>query len=291
MDDCIRIRSGDSWAEIALLGAEMRAWEVGGVPLLWTPDPSIWAETSPILFPVVGWTRNGEVRVGAKSYPLGLHGFARHSCFRVAERRDDYVSLVLDSNETTRRLYPFEFSFSVAYRLEGPSLSIRLSVFNRGHADMPYACGLHPGFRWPLVAEGQAEHRLIFDREEEPQVPEITAQGLFAASRRGVPLQGRSLALSPDLFEKEALCFLNVKSQGLTFASGDGALLRFDMEGFRHVALWSKPKAPFIAIELWTGHGDPQDYAGDLFAKPSMEILAAGIEAHHEARISFRQEA
>ena len=48
-------------------------------------DPAIWAEISPILYPVVGWTRDG-ARVGGRHYPLGLHGFARFETFAVEAR-------------------------------------------------------------------------------------------------------------------------------------------------------------------------------------------------------------
>ena len=46
------------------------AWSVGGRDLLWPGDPAIWDQISPILFPVVGWTRDG-ARVAGRQYPLG----------------------------------------------------------------------------------------------------------------------------------------------------------------------------------------------------------------------------
>jgi galactose mutarotase-like enzyme len=73
---------GDARAAIASLGAEVRAWSVGGVELLWPSDPAIWNQISPILYPVVGWTRDG-ARVGGKQYALGLHGFAAKQEFQV----------------------------------------------------------------------------------------------------------------------------------------------------------------------------------------------------------------
>jgi galactose mutarotase-like enzyme len=152
---------------------------------------------------------------------------------------------------------------------------------------MPYACGLHPGFCWPFGAGDQSDHRILFDAEEDQHVPEITTAGLFARTRRAVPLKGRGLDLAPALFAREALCFLDAKSQGLRFEAGNGAALRVDMKNFAHIALWARPPAPFLAIELWTGHGDPAAFAGDLYAKPSMRLLHPGEGARHDARFAF----
>ncbi|WP_244427138.1 aldose 1-epimerase family protein [Methyloferula stellata] len=283
----IRLRSGDAVAEISSGGAELLRWDVAGEPLLWMPDAAIWAETAPILFPVVGWTRGGGVRVGGKLYPLGLHGFARHMQFRVARLAEDFVRLTLDSTPDTLALYPFDFRLCVDYRLEGRSLRVGLNVTNRGPGPMPYACGLHPGFRWPLGSGGQIRHRIIFDTKEDPYVPEITAAGLFAKTSRSVPLDGRVLELTPELFAREALCFLNARSQGLRFQAEDGAALDIELEDFPHIALWAKPPAPFLAIEFWTGHGDPDGFDGDLSAKPSMRLLRPGESACHDARFAF----
>ncbi len=283
----IRLRSGDAVAEMSSQGAELLRWEVGGKPLLWTPDAAVWAETAPILFPIVGWTRGGQVRVAGQSYPLGLHGFARHAPFRVARLGEDFVRLVLDATPRTLGLYPFDFRLCVDYRLEGAALSVGLSVVNRGTEPMPYACGLHPGFRWPLGDGSQNGHRIIFDAEEDPHVPEITSAGLFAKTRRSVPLDGRVLDLTPELFAREALCFLDARSRGLRFEAEDGTALRIEAKNFSHIALWAKPPAPFLAIEVWTGHGDPDGFDGDLSAKPSMRLLRPGESACHEARFTF----
>ncbi len=269
------------------MGAEVRQWKIASHSLLWHPDAAIWPETAPILFPIVGWTRNGQIRVGDKTYPLGLHGFARSRRFKIAKLTADRVSLVLDSDRATRTLYPFDFRLYVDYTLGEGALTIELVVVNRGSGPMPFACGLHPGFRWPLSGADRNGHRIIFDSEESPAVPEITSHGLFTEKLRAVPLSGKRLNLTPSLFAREALCFLRAKSRSLRYEASDGARLQMDMEGFSHIALWSKPDAAFLAIEVWTGHGDPDGFEGDLFAKPSMRILPPGARASHKACFTF----
>lgn len=113
-------------------------------------------------------------------------------------------------------------------------------------------------------------------------MPVIAPGGLFSARRRAVPLRdGRVLDLDDGLFAADALCFLDAASRRLRFENGSGATITVEGEGFPHFALWSRPGAPFVSIESWTGHGDPEGFAGELAERPSMRLLAGGEVAHH----------
>jgi galactose mutarotase-like enzyme len=287
-DAVVSLTHGQARASVALRGAEWRTWRVGARDLLWQPDPAFWSATAPVLFPVCGWTRGGHVRIGGRSFPLGLHGFAAQCAFEVAEQGDDFVNLVLRDDDYTRALYPFRFELTLSYRLMAHAVEIRAGVVNRNAAPMPYAVGLHPGFRWPFAGDDPAAYRVRFDQPESPLVPIIASGGLFSPRRRTVTLdQGCALQLSHETFSREALCFLHVQSRGLTFEAPDGAAIRMDIDGFPHVVLWSRPGAPFLCLETWTGHGDPEGFEGDFLEKPSMIHLAPGAVNRHAAIFSF----
>ena len=143
-DAAIALAAGAARLSVARRGAEAIAWIVGDVELLWPGDPAIWGEISPILYPVVGWTRDG-ARVGGRHYPLGLHGFASGENFAVETADAAFARLALRDNAKTRALYPFAFALAVEYRLAGAALEITLEVANPGDAPAPYACGHHPG--------------------------------------------------------------------------------------------------------------------------------------------------
>lgn len=271
--------AGDA-AEIALFGAELVSWRAGGVDLVWAKDANVWNQTAPILFPVVGWTRDACVRVCGNTYPLGLHGFAWKKRFEIAEQADDYLRLTLTEDAETREQYPFGFRLEVEFRLSAGALENALVVTNTGATPLPYACGVHPAFRWPLDGSS-AQHAILFDKDERPTVPIIAPGGLFSRRKRPVPLYDRRLPLSHALMTNEALCFLDARSRRLAFDNGAGTRLVAELEDFPHIALWSLPPAPFLCIEAWTGHGDPEDFYGDLFEKPSMRILAPGGRARH----------
>lgn len=283
----IRLADERASVEIALRGAELRSWIVDGVPLIWTPDPAVWAETSPILFPVVGWTRGAQVRVGGKSYPLGLHGFARHMDFAVLEQWPAHARLGLAASAETRALYPFDWSLEVRYTLVAGVLQIQLVVRNDGDGPMPYACGLHPGFCWPFAGGAPDDYKIVFAERETSAVPVISPDGLFTRQTRRVPLDGRRLALTPALFAREALCFLDARSRSLRFGHRSGAAIDIELEDFPHIALWSRPTGRFLSIEAWTGHGDFVDASGDLFEKFSMRHLGPGASADHRVTITY----
>ncbi len=283
----IKLEAGAGRASIALRGAEITDWTVGEAQLLWRPDPSVWNETAPLLFPVVGWTKDDQVCVGGKIYPLGLHGFARYRDFRVVERGDDYVRLVLSSDAATRALYPFAFSLTVDYRLSERIISVALSVENRGTTRMPYACGVHPGFRWPFAGGAPEDYLLRFAEREAPLVPVIAPGGLIAATKRRLPLEDRVIRLAPALFENDALCFLNAASRAVRFEAPNGAAIVVETENFPHFGIWCRPGNGFLCIEEWTGFSDPQDFRGDLFAKPSMLVLPPGGGRRHAARFTY----
>jgi galactose mutarotase-like enzyme len=282
----IGLECDDARAEISPLGAEMRRWRAGGRDLLWTPDPRFWDATAPLLFPVCGWTRDG-ARVGGVRYPLGLHGFARDEPFEVVARDADRVRWVLRDNARTRAQYPFAFELVIEHRLFADRLRVEASVRNAGDGAMPYAIGLHPGFCWP--ADARANARIVFDAPETPEVPVIAPGGLFSARRRRVSFADpRTLPISDETFAREALCFLDCASRAVEFHGSGGPRLRVVWEGFNHLVVWSRPGAPFVCIETWSGYGDPENFVGELQEKPGMSLLPPGAVATHAVEYSIQ---
>ena len=195
---------------------------------------------------------------------------------------------MLSDNERTRAVYPFAFTLAVEYRLADDALAMTIEVANPGAEAAPYACGLHPGFRWPLGDSGRDGAFVRFEQPERGEVPLIAPGGLIADATKPVPLTGRDLPLTDALFANDAVCFLDCSSRSLVFHDASGASIAMEFPGFSHAALWTRPGAPFLCLEAWTGYSDPEDFAGELSAKPSMRMLGPGERARHEARFVYR---
>ncbi|WP_232630363.1 aldose 1-epimerase family protein [Methylobacterium sp. Leaf118] len=284
MDETIEIRAADgTTARIALKGAEPVSWRVEDRDYLWNGDPEHWNRHAPWLFPVVGASAGGAVRVGGVRYPMAQHGFARDLPFTVVARSDDAVTLRLEDDAATRAHYPFPFQFEVTARVAPRSLSFDLTVRNQGAEPLPYGLGFHPAFPWPFAGgerRAGGGYAVVFEAPERPFVPEVGEGGLLVRAERALPLAGDRLDLDPELFT-EALVFLNAKSRALRFVAPGGRSIAMRVEDFPHLAVWTRPTAPFLSLEAWTGHADWAGFEGELAERDSQRQLAPGETARH----------
>ena len=152
---------------------------------------------------------------------------------------------------------------------------------------MPYACGLHPGFRLAVRRARPRGRARAVRRGGKRRGSRHRARRAVLGRDAAGPLRRRDLPLDDALFAREALCFLDAASRSLRFEQADGSAMEMTLEDFPHIALWSRPGAPFLCLEAWTGYGDPVGFAGDLFEKPSMRVLNPGSGARHAARFRY----
>lgn len=286
-DDPVRLTADGSEAAVALAGAQPVLWRVAGRDLLWSGDPAHWGWHAPLLFPVVGQVKGGRVRIAGQSFDMPRHGFARISQFRCLDRTDSSVRLRLETGASAIA-FPLPFRLDVTVTLQARSLALDVTVGNPGAGPLPYAVGFHPAFPWPFEGGSQAGYEVRFEADEPAEVPVVTPEGLLGRDTRTVPLQGSRLPLDPDLFRDDALVFLGARSRRWSFAAPSGAAIEMRVDGFPHLALWTKPGSPFLSLEAWTGHADPDGFAGELVDKPSMIRLPPGGERRHRVELHFR---
>jgi galactose mutarotase-like enzyme len=96
------------------------------------------------------------------------------------------------------------------------------------------------------------------------------------------------LPLAAALFSNDCLCFLDAASRSVRFEAPDGAALLVEGEDLPHFGIWCRPGHGYLCIEQWTGYGDPEDFTGDLYEKPSMRVLAPGASASHRAHYRYK---
>jgi galactose mutarotase-like enzyme len=291
MSDTVEIRAADGTsARIALRGAEPVSWQVGGREYLWTGDPEHWNRHAPWLFPVVGASAGGVVRIDGQEYPMAQHGFARDLPFSVVSQSEEAVTLRLEDSDETRKHYPFAFRLDIDMRADAGRLLFVARVENTGDEPLPYALGFHPAFPWPF-ADGERKagggYSVVFDESEATVVPEIGEGGLLLSQARSIPLNGNTLPLDPEMF-KEALVFLDAKSRSVRFVGPEDKAIAMAVEDFPHFAIWTRPTAPFLSLECWTGHADRAGFQGELSERDSQRLLAPGAQALHGVGLSLQ---
>ncbi|HAZ49255.1 MAG TPA: aldose epimerase, partial [Cyanobacteria bacterium UBA11371] len=136
-------------------GGMIARWQVQGEDILYLDaerfaDPNLSVRGGiPILFPICGNLPDNTYTYQGKQYTLKQHGFARDMPWEVVDQvTQDLVSLtlVLNSNDQTRAVYPFEFQLAFTYELLGNCLNIRQRYTNHSTEPMPFSTGLHPYF-------------------------------------------------------------------------------------------------------------------------------------------------
>ena len=276
-------------ASLSTHGAEPVSWRVAGAEYLWSGDPEHWNRHAPWLFPVVGASVGGQVRVGGRAYPMAQHGFARDLPFAVVARGGDAVTLRLSDGPETRAHFPFAFRLDVEARVRPSGLDLDVTVVNTGDTPLPYALGFHPAFPWPFAGGSRARdggYAVVFEHAERPHAPQVGPGGLLLRAEQPLPLDGNTLPLDPEIFT-EALVFRNARSHRMRFEGPGGRAIVMEARDFPHLAVWTKPTAPFLSLECWTGHADWADFSGELTERDSQRLLAPGGEARHGVRLTL----
>ncbi|RCJ37323.1 aldose epimerase [Nostoc minutum NIES-26] len=136
-------------------GGIITRWRVQGQEIFYldtqrfaNPDLSV-RGGNPILFPICGNLPDNTYTHNGKQYTLKQHGFARDLPWEVTEQvTQDKASLTLvfNSNEQTRVVYPFDFQVVFTYELQGNNLKIRQQYKNLSSTALPFSAGFHPYF-------------------------------------------------------------------------------------------------------------------------------------------------
>jgi galactose mutarotase-like enzyme len=249
-----------------------------GREYIWQADPAIWDGHSPLLFPIVGKLVNDHYSFNGKTYPLGLHGFARKMDFELTDQGDDTLVYQLLPTAETRAVYPFDFALEVKYTLSGHSLDISFKVKNHGEGVMPFSMGGHPGFALDWQEKDCIEDYFIeFEREETAGVYVLNADHLLSTDSEPCLEKERILPLDRNVFDRDALIFLDLKSRKLALCSrkSDTRLI-LEFPDFPQLGIWAKPGAPYVCIEPWIGCDDTVHHNGDILTKLGIIRMEAG---------------
>ncbi|WP_102958644.1 aldose epimerase [Mangrovicella endophytica] len=255
-DEAIGLASEGWCAFVSARGAELRALIApDGRSFLWNGDPAWWDGRAPLLFPVIGRSVNDAVNVGGTAYAMPLHGFARTMLFERAAVSPSAATFLLRDSEETRRSFPFAFELDVTYRIAPGALALEAAMRNRGCVPMPASLGFHPGFPWPLPGGEGLPHRIrMIDAALAPVRMGVDANGLLTGAEQPSPFRCGRLQLEPQLFAERALVFPGGVGSRLVYETSDGSsFVEMIVDGFPHLAIWSRPDAPFVCIEPWLG--------------------------------------
>lgn len=268
----IKLENNIISVELDPRGAEMKTLRVNGENRLWSGDPAVWAGRAPVLFPICGGLPDDMFTYNGEEYHLKKHGFARFMDFEVVSATDTSATFLLESNQETLEQYPFAFRLYLTYTLRGAAIDIRYQVKNTDTKTMYFSIGSHEGYACP---EGIEEYDLFFEKAETLSTCDLDGN-LIAPTLTPILKESKFLPLYDKLFEVDALVFKDVKSREVTLRNrktGKSVSVKFD--GFNYLLFWTKPGAPYLCIEPWTGIPPMVGSSHDIRKKEGITALEA----------------
>jgi galactose mutarotase-like enzyme len=265
--------------QISPKGAELNSiyHKIHQIEYLWSGDPAFWGKKSPILFPIIGTLKDNTYLYKGEQYHLSRHGFARERDFEVVKQSEIEIEFRLTSDETTLKIYPFNFHFSLIYRIEESKLSVTYRIVNKSKRVMYASVGAHPAFKVPLT-EGlnYEDYYLEFSASENAGRYPINAEGLIKTPAEPCLQNTNKLPLTKALFQKDALVFKDLCSTQVQIKSDKNAHgLKMTYEGFPFFGIWAAPNADFVCLEPWCGIADGEVTNQDFTTKEG--ILKVGL--------------
>ncbi len=221
------------------------------------PDPVTYNDTHggiPILFPFAGKCINSgnenHWRFGQNILPMPMHGFARHSNFRIRSMDQHGFEVVLEPTEESKVFYPFDFSFTVIFHFLDLALQISLVLENEGREAIPWSAGLHPYFQIPWRKDlSLKDHQLKIDAR---QVFQYDSGGIMKKTPNPEIICGLE---EPDLVNRvhyelrESCAEISLRNEEEPIrisevgGSEKGSRLTF--------VTWKKENSPYYCVEPW----------------------------------------
>lgn len=275
--------------KVDAMGAELKSvWhEASKTEFMWQADPSIWARTSPVLFPIVGKVKHDKLKINGSEWSITQHGFARDMVFDVVKHNHNEVLFRLQSNEQTLALYPYPFELFIGYTLSQHTLTCHWKVVNRGDGVMYFSIGAHPGFVLPTGK--MDDYELLFEHPETAGRVMLEG-GLLREETKPLLINSNRLSLHKTLFDEDAIVFKHLQSNQIRLQHKTGSYaVEMRWQQMPYLGIWSKKGCEqFVCIEPWLGHADSVNGHEDISLKEGILKLEAGAVFETSYQMTFQ---
>lgn len=269
--------------EINELGAQL--WSIKGVDgteYLWQGDSKYWRDRAPNIFPYVARMTEGKYKLFGNTYEMKIHGFAKDTLFSVNCISESEVIFTITESEETFIMYPYNFEFSVRYKLEGNKLINEYIVKNKDKKTMYFGVGGHPGFNVPF-AENTAfeDYYLQFEGEGIPTRIGFSETCFVTGDDTPFKLEdGSKIPLKHNMFDEDAIVLKDTAKCVTLKSDKTEKSVKVSFPNMKYIGFWHRPKtdAPYVCIEPWSSLPSRQDIIEDLATQPDLVSLEAGGE-------------
>ena len=261
--------------QVSELGAELKSLKKEGFEYMWQGDPQVWAGTSPVLFPMLGFFRDNKYILNGKEYNLGKHGFARNKMFEVENITENSAVFLLKDDAETIEVFPFRFEFRVIFTLGEDNLKVEYNVKNLNDNTMYFSVGAHEAYVTP---EGIEDYDIIFPQKEDFNSVLLNG-GLLQNNTMVIAKNTDVLPLYDKYFILDTLIFRDLKSRSCILRNRKTErAIKVEYPNCDYLAIWHKPSSPYLCIEPWSGVPDHEDSNYDITKKEGIICLDSNKE-------------
>ena len=164
---------------VSSLGAEPQSLVFEGREYLWQGDKTYWFRRAPLLFPMIGPTRDNKISVDGVLYDMPNNGFARDTEFTFVENTGSSIVFELrDSEKSRKENYPFGFVLRVTYTLLDDGYEAKAEI--KAKDDLWYTFGWHPAFSLDINGKGtELDTYSVHFSEKENLTKKTAVNGVF----------------------------------------------------------------------------------------------------------------
>lgn len=251
-----------------------------GQEMLWQADKAVWGRHAPILFPWTGKFPGGQFTHKGRAYKAGQHGFARDLEHILVKQTADTLVLELHTSAETLERWPFAFTLTSTFRLEGKTVHHTLTVTNEGGEAMPFGIGYHPAFAVPFDdAHDTGDYEFRFDQPESPVVIDARPNGLLSGKNYFQWKNARCIPLDDRMFDNDSYCMAGLRSATLgVYEKDTGRNITCDISGYPYTLIWSalSEKLRFVCIEPWHSLTGAETDTQEWNDRAAAKVLAPG---------------
>lgn len=286
----VEIKSENIKVQCLLEGAMLHSLVKDGVEYLWQGDKKYWGGQAPVCFPITGVLRDSKAVAFGKPCVMKRHGVARINPFEINEQGENFVSFVQNSNEETKKAFPFDYSLEIRYTVLKNSVTTRYTVKNTGKDRLPFVIGGHPAFNCPLESgENFEDYSVEFSGAVNQKClrPDVETGLVDISKRYDVLDTPNKINLDHSLFDLDAMVFDNIKPKSAVLSAG-GRGVKIDYQDFDNLLVWSSSNGGnFVALEPWTGISTCSDEDSVFENKRGMTVLEPNCEASFAFKITL----
>ena len=275
------ISDGKYTVSVSDVGAELISAISGRFEIMWG-GKEFWLKHAPLLFPVCGRLRDKTYTVGGKTYHMDIHGFIAKRSFVLVKRTPTKLTLINKSDEETKKLYPFDYTFIAEYELSNGRVICKTKVTNDSEKTMPFMFGWHHAFAFPDSVSVLED--FTFDFGGKTECTNHPGNSINAAADLPVPppekiaLKDGKYKLDTNVLYDTYTVILSDMGTKVTMTDGADYTLKLSWsENLKYLCMWKKPDnaARYLCIEPWSNSARGVENA-ENFDKRDMIRLAPG---------------